>query len=1200
MHLARAEHALLAAMHHIVSDDWSRAVVAREVGALYAALGEGRPSPLPELGFQYADFALWQRGWLRGKALEAELDFWRERFAGAPEGIELPLDRPRPPVRSLRGDRRRHALPPALKAGLAALAARHGATLYMALLAAFAALLQRYSGQRDLLVGSPVANRTEEELEGLVGFFVNTLVLRIDVGGGPSFRELLARVRRVCLQSYAHRHLPFEHLVEALEPQRDLSHNPLFQVLFVFQAAGMPEVEPGELSMRPLSAGQETSMFDLVLSLAEEGERLAVLADFSRDLFDGATVARALRHLETLLAGAVEAPERPLSALALLTTPEVHQLLREWNRVAEEPRGPRLLFELVSEHVRSRPEAIAVVDGGVHVSYGELGELAAVLAHRLAAAGTVPGDLVGVLARRGLEQVSSVAGILASGAGFLPLDPDHPPERLRGMLADAGARAVVVARGLAYHPGAGGPRALRPETPRHGGAPAVDGSRLRKPHPDHPAYAIYTSGSTGRPKGVVVPHRGVVDTLLWRRRRFRVGPADRILATVPPTFDPSVWQTFGALGNGACLVMAPPDAGRDAAGLGRLLLREAITITDFPPSLLEALLGEEGEGLEAPALRHLFCGGEALPRRLVDRFARRSAARLHNVYGPTETCIDAASWTCLPGPEAQPVPIGRPIGGKRLHVLDRELRLLPAGVAGGLWIGGTGLSRGYAGRPAETAASFRPDPFAGSPGRRLYGSGDVARHRFGGELEFLGRADDQVKIRGFRVELGEVEAALVEHPEVAEATVVLAEGPAAAAGAAGDAALVGYVGAPRPVAPEELASFLRGRLPGYMVPASLVVLEALPRTSNGKVDRSALPPAVWASRAEHVAPRGGVEEVLAAIWKDLLGRDRIGREDSFFELGGHSLLVTRLASRVRSTLGVELPVRRVFEGPRLREMATEVRRLRGLGGAAGGSPRRRPSWRCRGTSRRRSPSARSGSGSSTSSPPRVLPTTSRAPTGSPRRRRWPSRRPSPRSSGATRSCARRSRRSTASRCRRSRRRGRRGCPWSTCGGSPARSANERRRGSAASSRAAPSTSRPRRRYAWRSSSTAARRSSARPSTISPATAGRRRSSAASSRPSSAPFAPGGPRHCRSCRCSMPTSPSGSGGGSRAPCSRRRSATGGGGSRAFRPLSGCRPTGRGPRWRHPRVRGSRCRWRRGWASVSSASPASARRPPSWCS
>jgi amino acid adenylation domain-containing protein len=905
------EHVLLLTMHHITSDGSSKEVLFRELVALYEALSMGKPPALPELPIRYTDFARWQRQWLKDKVLDSQLGYWKQQLTDGPPVLELPIDRPRPAVPTYRGASESLVLPQSLVRTLTALGQQEQATLFMTLLAGFQTLLGRYTGRDDVAVGTPIAGRSRVETEPLIGVFVNTLVLRTDLSGNPTFRELLRRVRQVALGAYAHQDLPFARLVEELRPERTLTHNPLFQVMFVLQNMPRETLEMTGLILNRLEVESGAAMFDWTLTLRDGGDGLHATLEYDTDLFDAATIERLLGHYRTLLEGAVADPDRHLADLPLLTEGERQQILVEWNRTHTAYPRDRCVHQLFEAQVERTPDAVAVVFEEQRLTYRELNARANQLAHRLRCLGVGPDGLVGVCMERSPGLVVGLLGVLKAGGAYVPLDPEHPSERLAFMVSDAQPPVLLTQSSLLD-------RLPTPTVPvvcldRDGPALALESTAAPSVSlaPDHLAYAIYTSGSTGRPKAALNTHQGICNRLLWMQQAYRLTPADCVLQKTPYSFDVSVWEFFWPLLAGVRLVLARPGGHRDPDYLVSLIETEQITICHFVPSMLRAFLEKPDLQPRCRSLREVFCSGEALSEDLQERFFAQISAGLHNLYGPTEASIDVSFWDCQRGSRGH-IPIGRPVANTQLYVLDQRRRPVPVGVSGELYIGGVQLARGYHNRPELTAERFLPNPFAS--GRRLYRTGDRARWRPDGNLEFLGRLDDQVKLRGFRIELGEIGAALGQHPQVRQAVVLLREDRP------GDKRLVAYVvprGEARPTA-AEFRRFLGQQLPEYMIPTAFLFLSDLPLTTNGKVDTRALP-APEMDRAEpadaFAEPRTRAEEVMAALWADALGVERVGIHDDFFALGGQSLLATLVISRVRATFGVELSLRVLFETP---------------------------------------------------------------------------------------------------------------------------------------------------------------------------------------------------------------------------------------------------------------------------------------------
>ncbi len=921
LRLACEDHVLLLTLHHIVSDGWSTGVLIREFGALYPAFHEGRPSPLPLLPVQYADFALWQQTWMSGEALTAQLSYWLERLEGIPAEIELPTDHPRLAVPSGRGGSQLLRLPRGLSDALAKLGARHGATLFMTLLAAWKVLLSRYSGQTDVVVGSPIANRNRTELESLIGFFVNTLALRTDLSGGPDFRDLVGKVREVTLSAYAHQDLPFERLVEEMAPERVLSRTPIFQVVFALQNAPASTLDLPGLTLSRLVLEGGTAKFNLMLSLAESEAGLAGSLEFSRDLFDPATVACLAGHFQTLLAAIALDPARRTEDLPLLSPEEQGQLLVEWNRTAGDYPREATLPELFQDWASRTPEAVAVVFGDEELTYRELSRRARRVARRLRTHGVGPEVLVGLCADRGADLVAGMLGVLAAGGAYVPLDPTYPRERLAFMLEDAATPVVLVQGSWAERlPASRAELVILEEAVRDESMEEARERALPVAWAESLAYVMYTSGSTGRPKGVAVSHRAIV-RLVRDTDYTQVEPSDRMAQVASSSFDAATFEIWGALLNGACLVGIESPVALSPGALATCIAEQRISALFLTTALFQQIAREAPEAFRP--LRHLLFGGEVVDPRWVREVLKKGAPeRLLHVYGPTENTT-FSSWYLVEqvSERATSVPIGRPIRNTRAYVLDGHLRPVPVGVSGDLYLGGDGLARDYHNRPDLTAERFVPDPSGYEPGGRLYQTGDRARHLVDGTIDFLGRLDHQVKLRGFRIELGDVEAALAELPGVRQALVVVRPG----ADGSIDKRLVAYVAGEAESA--ELRRHLETKLPSFMIPSAFVVLPSFPLTSNGKVDRQSLPEPEWGRAEAEVdskAPCTPVEEMLAGIFAEVLGLSRVGVRESFFDLGGHSLLATQVVSRIRAAFGIELPLRVLFEAPTVEGLAPAV------------------------------------------------------------------------------------------------------------------------------------------------------------------------------------------------------------------------------------------------------------------------------------
>ncbi|MEV6823927.1 amino acid adenylation domain-containing protein [Amycolatopsis sp. NPDC051102] len=911
------DHVLVLVLHHIVADGWSVSVLARDLAAAYAG------TELPEPALRHSDYAAWQRS--RAARAAGQLTRRCEELAGAPHTLELPADRPRPPERRHHG----RTLPLAAGTGLTervrALARDAGVTEFMVLLAAFAATLTRFSGQEDLLIGTPAAQRTAPGTADVVGLFAETLVVRAGTGGDPTVRELLARVRRACLDAYAAPDVAFETLVDAMAPQRDPARSPLFQVMIALNnaAGALPEL-PG-LAVEGVPVPNRTAKFDVVLNLLDTPGGIDGGLEYDTDVYQEPLMTRFAEHYLRTLREFTDGPDRPLSAIGALSPAEERTWLRDFNRVPAGYDPQVCLHTLVEAQAAATPDAVAVslaTEPGrprPSLTYAELEDRANRLARYLVRRDVRPDDVVGVALPRSLDAVVAQYAILKAGAGFLPLDPAQPAARLADILADAGARLVVT--------DADGDRVLPPEPGRVHVDRAGWTEDARPPSvavtPGHLAYVVYTSGSTGKPKGVQIEHRAIANNLLWMQQDWPLDAADRMLHKTTTTFDVAVKEVFWPLLAGAELVLAKPGSQRDPDYLVELIADAGITITHFVPSMLELaveVLDAAGTGFPA-SLRYVMCGAETLPVATQEAFFAHGSADLLHMYGPTETAIAVTGWTCKRAQSRSRVPLGVPMPLVELYVLDRHGRPVPPGVWGELHVGGCSLGRGYLGRPAETAAAFVPDPFSGREGARLYRTGDVVRHGPDGLLEFRGRADDQIKIRGFRVELGEIEAALAAEPDVRQAAAVLR-------GRGADARLIGYA-VPAPgtaLDPADLRRRLRGRLPDYMVPADVVVLTAMPLGDNAKVDRAALPdPAPRRRTGPAAAPGDAFEAAVAEVWAEVLGTGAVGADDDFFVLGGNSLQAARIAARLRERFGCELRLRDVFVEPTVSGIARLLR-----------------------------------------------------------------------------------------------------------------------------------------------------------------------------------------------------------------------------------------------------------------------------------
>jgi amino acid adenylation domain-containing protein len=926
LQLDETEYVFLLTVHHIIFDGWSTGVFYGELAALYEAFCTGKPKVLPELPVQYADFALWQRHWLTPELLETQLNYWKQQLLGAPALLELPTDRPRRAVQSYRGAYQSFALSLELSQALANLSKRAGVTLFMTLYAAFVTLLYRYTGSSDIVVGTPVANRNRQEIEGLIGFFVNTLALRTDLSANPSFEQLLRRVREVALGAYAHQDLPFEQLVEALQPERSLSYTPLFQVMFALDEKSVPSMELPDLTFSSFSFETGTTKFDLTLSMENTASGLIGGWEYNSDLFDAATIARYSEHFLSLLEGIVANPIQPISELPLLTEAERQQLLVEWNNTTTDYPQDKCIHQLFEEQVERSPSSVAVVFEGEQLTYRELNARANQLAHYLRSLGVGPEVLVGICVERSFDMIIGLLGVLKAGGAYVPIDPAYPTDRIAYMLDDSRLPVLLTQQKLVASLPEHQARVIcldcdwqeisvMPELP-----PQSDVT------PENLAYVIYTSGSTGKPKGVLIAHRGLCNLAQAQIKLFDVQPDSRVLQFASLSFDASIWEIVMAVCSGATLCLGTLQSLQPGQPLVRLLQQHSITHLTLVPSALAALPSEE-----LPALQNIIVAGEACPTSLVAQWA--VGRRFFNAYGPTESTVCATVTQCFEGMDV--LPIGRPIDNTQVYILDRYLQSVPIGVPGELYIASVGLAKGYLNRPDLNNEKFIPNPFSNEPGERLYKTGDLTRYLPDGNIEFLGRIDNQVKIRGFRIELGEVEAAITQHPAVRETVVVAREDTP------GNKRLVAYV-VPKGEAVQEtvlptineLRSFLKTKLPDYMVPGAFVFLATMPLTPNGKIDHRTLPAPDSSLRElenNFVAPSTPTEETLAAIWAEVLGLQKVGIHDNFFELGGHSLLATSVISRIQEAFKIELPLRHLFEAPTIASLSQVIKNARQAG-----------------------------------------------------------------------------------------------------------------------------------------------------------------------------------------------------------------------------------------------------------------------------
>ncbi len=914
------DHILLVTMHHIVTDGWSVGIFHRELSKLYEAFAAKAPSPLTELPIQYLDYSAWQREWLEGEVYASQLEYWKKEFATLPPALELPTDHPRPTVQAHRAFRGAHhtiTLSREVTRRVREACQREGVTLFMLLMAAYQILLHRYTGEEDIVVGTPIAGRQQPETEDLIGLFINSVAMRVDVSGNPTSREFLQRVKQVSLGAYAHQDLPFERLVKELQPER--THNPLFQVMFVLQSEEILPLQLPGLKAEHFRIDNVMANFDLTLDIVEKDDELVCLFESNAGLFESDTIERMLGHFENLLKGIAAHPEEKISELPMLTETERQQLLIEWNQTQTDFPRDQSIHHLFEQQAASSNDAVAIISGDQQLSYRELNASANRLAHYLRRRGVKPDTRVGVCMHRSAQLIVSILGILKAGGAYVPLDPDYPESRLDFMLKDSQAPLLLTQTELA--PQLANHRAelicvneIPGELSHESDDNPVDITSA-----DHLAYVMYTSGSTGKPKGVAVTHRNVVR--LVKNTNYASFSADEIfLQASTISFDASTFEIWGSLLNGAKLVLLP--AGTPSLKeLADAIKRHRVTTVWLTAGLFHLMVENHLDDLSG--LRQLLAGGDVLSVPHVQKVVNGLPnCRLINGYGPTESTTFTCCYSITDLAKVNgSVPIGFPISNTVVYVLDRFMKPAPIGVPGELYIGGDGLARGYLDRPELTSERFVPDPFSGNGGR-LYRTGDLVRYRATGEIEFLGRIDNQVKVRGFRIELGEIEAALLDHPSVREAVVVARKD-------SGDKHLAAYL-VPRNgnLSEKDVREFIQQRLPDHMVPSVFVTLEALPLSPVGKVDRRALPAPQDSQRSAKkgfVAPENEIELRLTGIWERVLNVRPIGTDENFFELGGHSLLAVRLFAEIEKTFGKNLPLATLFQTPTVRQLARALR-----------------------------------------------------------------------------------------------------------------------------------------------------------------------------------------------------------------------------------------------------------------------------------
>ncbi|MBW4629689.1 MAG: amino acid adenylation domain-containing protein [Brasilonema octagenarum HA4186-MV1] len=930
-------HLLILTMHHIITDGWSMGIFFKELEVLYHAFSKGEPNPLPELTVQYADFALWQRQWLTKEVLEKQLDYWKQQLAGAPPLLELPTDYPRPAVQTFSGATKKFQLPEHLTFELVTLSQKSGVTLFMTLLAAFAVLLHRYSGVDDICIGSPFANRNRREIDPLIGCFVNTLVLRTQIEDNPSFSQFLQQVRSVVWDAHAQQDVPFEQVVEALQPERSLGYNPLFQVMFVLENFSLDTLELPGISLTPEMVERGTSQCDLSLSIWQTQEGLIGSWEYNSDLFEADTIARMTGHFQTLLETIVSDPNHRVGKLPLLTESERHQLLVEWNNTQVDYPQDKCIHQLFEEQVERTPNAVAVVFDNQQLTYQQLNTQANQLAHYLRSLGVKADVLVGICVERSVEMIVGILGILKAGGAYVPLDPEYPQERLSFMLEDTQLSVILSQEKLVSKLGDREARQLFADCKASvicldSNWDIINQQTQHNPttsiKPDSLAYVMYTSGSTGQPKGVSIIHRGVV-RLVKQTDYISISTQDVIAQASNYAFDAATFEIWGALLNGARLVGASKELAISPKDFAAFIKAQTISVLFLTTALFNQIAQEVPSAFNS--LRHLLFGGEAVDPKWVKEVLDNGAPqRLLHVYGPTENTTFTSWYLVQDVPEdATTIAIGRPIANTQVYILDKNLQPVTVGVPGELHIGGAGLAQGYFNRPETTAEKFIEIELFNKV-ERLYKTGDLVRYLPDGNIEYVGRIDNQVKIRGFRIELGEIETVVSQYPHVQASCVIAREDTP------GDKRLVAYIVPQKEqtctstslstLTVSELRSFLKQKLPEYMVPSAIVILEALPLTPNGKVDRHALPvPDFYSEVADkYVAPRTSIEKTLAQIWAQVLKVEQVGIHDNFFELGGHSLLAIQVLSEINSAFGLDLSIQIMFESPTVAGIAAYI------------------------------------------------------------------------------------------------------------------------------------------------------------------------------------------------------------------------------------------------------------------------------------
>jgi len=937
LQLAERDHVLLVTMHHIITDGWSFNIFAREMVAIYEAFSRGDPSPLPDLSIQYADFAHWQRQWLKGDYIQEQLAYWKQHLSGKLAMLELPTDRPRPAVRTYQGASQRFILPEPVSRDLKHLCQSRGVTLFMAMLAAFEVLLYRYTGQADILVGTPIAGRNKIESEDLIGCFINTLVLRADFSQDLSFEDLLSHVREVVLDAYAHQDLPFEQLVDELDIKRGLSHTPLFQVMFVLQNAEQPpEGGFSDLNLSFMTAKNSVAKFDLTLVVQEKAGNIYGMVEYSNDLFDQATIERMTGHFGSLIEAIVTNPRQRVSELPLLSREEQHQVVVDWNQTRADYALPSSIHEMFERQAVCAPGAIALVYEDEQVSYAELNKRANQLAHYLRRLEVGPEDMVGLCVDRSIEMIVGLLGILKAGGAYVPLDQDYPTDRLRYILENTQARVVVTRASLAEFFADSGVKTVFLDTDQDAILRESELNPVSGVLPENPAYVIYTSGSTGKPKGVVIEHRQIINYTGALLDRIKIAPGSSFAMLQPLTVDSSKTVVFPSICSGGTLHVISKEQAFNPYALGDYFRKHSIDLLKIAPSHLAALqLSSSAEDL-LPR-RWLIIGGESPRLEWIEKLQSVAmSCAVHNHYGPTETTVGVLTHRVEKNGARKRLlrlPVGRPLANIQAYILDRHLKPAPVGVPGDLYIGGASLARGYLNRADATAENFIPDLFSNQPGRRFYRTGDVARYLPDGNIDFIGRRDHQIKIRGFRIELGEIEAALGQYPGMRQVLASAAEDKT------GHKHLVAYVVSDQQPLPasSDLRKFLQTKLPAQMIPSAFVMMDSLPRTAQGKLDRLSLPAPdlnKLDAGSNFMPPRNRVEERLAEIWAQAIGLKQVGIHDNFFELGGDSIISIQVIARANQA-GIHLSTKQIFQHQTIAELAAASNPLNAINAEQG-------------------------------------------------------------------------------------------------------------------------------------------------------------------------------------------------------------------------------------------------------------------------